>query len=118
MQKLGLDREVSSRVTQIILSTKKYQPLLANIDNLIFLNVDLGILGTTASRYQEYTRAIRQEYRHLSDRNYQQGRKQVLNQFSSRARIYYTDYFFQKFELSARKNIQLELNALGSDLKK
>ena len=115
MQKLALDREVRSRVTQIILSTKKHQPLLTNSDNLIFLDLDLGILGATASRYQAYAQAIRQEYQHLSDRNYQQGRKQVLSQFISKSQIYYTDYFFQKFELSARENIRLELNNLDSN---
>lgn len=95
---------------QIILSTRKHEPFLEDRDNLIFLDVDLSILGAAPDRYLAYSQAIRQEYHRLSDRDYQAGRKQVLTQFLARDRIYYTDYFYQKLESSARKNLQAEIN--------
>lgn len=106
---LGVASDLIQSVKQIILSTQKHVPLINTVDNLIFLDVDLAILGTSPNKYQEYARAIRQEYSWLSDRQYQQGRKQVLTNFLTRKRIYYTDYFYQKFELKARFNIVSEI---------
>ena len=74
----------------------------------------MAILGTTPNKYQEYAQAIRQEYHHLSDRDYQVGRKKVLSKFSARDRIYYTDYFYKQLESVARKNIQAEINHLDA----
>jgi len=108
--RFNLDRDTIQLVKQIIISTQKHQQRVRGTDNLIFLDVDLAILGATSDRYQEYAREIRKEYGYLSDRQYQQGRKRVLASFISRSRIYYTDYFYQKLEQQARHNIQAELN--------
>ena len=111
LEQLNIDRRVIEVVEQIILSTKNHQPLIDSIDRLLFLDIDLAILGTTPNKYQKYTQAIRQEYNHLSDRDYQIGRKKVLTQFLNRERIYYTDYFCQRLETAARKNLQTEIAA-------
>ena len=108
LNKLNLDRDIIRSVKQIIISTQKHQPLMEGIDNLIFLDADLAILGATSDRYQKYAREIRKEYSYLSDRDYQQGRKRVLASFISKPRIYYTDYFYRKLEQQARDNIQTE----------
>lgn len=64
-------------------------------------------------KYLQYAQAIRKEYSHLSDRDYQLGRKKFLIQFLAKTRIYYTDYFYQWLELTARNNLQTEINRLG-----
>ncbi|WP_036477823.1 hypothetical protein [Myxosarcina sp. GI1] len=112
LKQLNIDAEIIKAVAQIILSTINHQPLLEEIDNLIFLDADLAILGTTGDKYLQYSQAIRQEYFHLSDRDYYQGRKKILKQFLARERIYYTDYFYQRLELQARKNLQAEINQI------
>ena len=109
LNKLNICDRVIQTVKQIILSTQKHQPILDSIDNLILLDADLSILGTSPDSYERYSTAIRQEYRWLGDRDYQQGRKAVLTNFLSRKRIYYTDYFYQKLESSARRNLQAEV---------
>lgn len=109
LNKLNICDRVIQTVKQIILSTQKHQPILDSIDNLILLDADLSILGTSPDSYERYSTVIRQEYRWLSDRDYQQGRKAVLTNFLSRKRIYYTDYFYQKLESSARRNLQAEV---------
>ena len=96
-------------VEQIILSTQKHQPLIDTIDCLIFLDIDLAILGSPSAKYKKYAQAIRQEYSWLSDRNYQRGRKQVLTNFLARERIYYTEYF-QQLESPARANLRTEID--------
>ncbi|MEM9509882.1 MAG: hypothetical protein AAGA16_19730 [Cyanobacteria bacterium P01_E01_bin.35] len=114
LSKLRVNFDTLRLVQQIILSTRKHEPFLEATDNLIFLDVDLSILGTSPDKYLAYSQAIRQEYSHLSDRDYQVGRKQILTQFLARDRIYYTDYFYQQLESNARKNLQTEINSLVS----
>ena len=113
LNQLKISAEIIEVVKQIIISTQKHQPAVNNLDNnldiLIFLDADLSILGTSLDNYLKYAQAIRQEYNWLSDREYQKGRKQVLINFLSRERIYYTDYFYHKLEIPARNNLQAEL---------
>jgi predicted metal-dependent HD superfamily phosphohydrolase len=106
---LNIPPDIIQSVKQIILSTQKHQPLIDSADNLIFLDLDLAILGTKPNNYLKYAQAIRQEYSWLGDRDYQRGRKQVLTSFLARERIYYTDYFYQKLELTARENLVTEI---------
>lgn len=112
LNKLNLPPDLIQSVKQIIVSTQKHQPLLNNIDNLIFLDIDLAILGSSMLQYQQYAQAIRREYAWLSDREYKQRRTKILTQFLTRKRIYYTDYFYQQLESAARANIISEINIL------
>ncbi|MDJ0534939.1 MAG: hypothetical protein QNJ70_21075 [Xenococcaceae cyanobacterium MO_207.B15] len=109
LKNLKISPDIIQLVKQIILSTQKHEPLTDNIDNLIFLDTDLSILGTSLDKYFKYVQAIRQEYIWLSDGDYQQGRKQVLTNFLARERIYYTDYFYQQLEVQARTNLKAEI---------
>ena len=113
LTRLNVAPDIVQTVKQIILSTRKHQPLTNSIDNLIFLDLDLAILGVSSDRYFEYATAIRKEYSWFSDRNYQKGRKQVLNTFLTRSKIYYTDYFYQTREQQARANLAREIGLLS-----
>ena len=110
LNKLGLEPKITELVTQIIISTQNHQPLIQSVDNLIFLDLDLAILGASPDKYNEYAQKIRKEYSHKCDRDYFRGRKQVLTEFLSRPKIYYTDYFYRKFEQQARRNIEAKLS--------
>jgi predicted metal-dependent HD superfamily phosphohydrolase len=106
---LGVAPDIILGVKQIILSTEHHQPLIDSIDNLIFLDLDLAILGASSERYLQYAASIRQEYNWLSDREYDQGRKRVLTNFLAREKIYYTDYFRQKLAHQAKVNLAREI---------
>lgn len=108
---LNVSPDIIQLVKQIILSTQKHKPLINSIDNLIFLDLDLSILGVSTNKYLKYTQAIRKEYSWLSDRDYQKGRKQVLINFLARERVYYTDYFYQQLEVQARSNLKSEIES-------
>lgn len=110
LNQLNLEPKIIELVTQIIVSTQKHKPLIESRDNLIFLDLDLAILGTSPDKYSEYAQQIRKEYSYKCDRDYSRGRKQILTIFLSRPKIYYTDYFYSKFEQQARNNIEAELN--------
>ena len=62
LNSLNISLDTIHLVKQIILSTKKHQPLVDSIDNLIFLDADLSILGALPEKYFAYATAVRQEY--------------------------------------------------------
>ncbi len=109
---MNIAPDIIELVKQIILSTQKHQPLTTNINNAIFLDMDLSILGTSTASYLKYSQAIRQEYIWLSDQDYQKGRIEVLSSFLAKKRIYFTEYFYQKLEAKARANLELEIKKL------
>jgi len=65
------------------------------------------------SRLVHYYKNARKEYAIFPDFVYKPGRKKVLLHFLAMERIFKTDYFFHKFEMQAKQNLQKELEMLG-----
>ena len=117
LDRLNLPTEAIANIKTLILTTRTHQPLPENIDSQIFLDADLSILGSSDSDYQAYTRAIRQEYAWLSDREYRDGRLRILQNLWQRQRLYHTPQFFVCWEQQARKNLQAEIHIHQHQLK-
>ncbi|OKH19164.1 hypothetical protein NIES593_21225 [Hydrococcus rivularis NIES-593] len=113
LTRINVSQETIEKVEKMILMTKQHQDLSGDIDMQIFLDADLSILGSSPLEYQAYARAIRQEYAWVSEKEYRLKRKQVLENFLSRERIYSTDYLFKKLEMRSRENIQAEIKFLS-----
>lgn len=111
---LAIPAETIDRSVRIILATQKHQARENDIDCQIFLDADLSILGSSEAKYREYAQAIAQEYSWLSEVEYRSGRKQVLENFLKRERIYFTEQMFTRLEEKARQNIQEEIKYLSS----
>ena len=112
LQSLNVSTSTITTVKQLILVTKNHQFNYNDIDSCIFSDADLAILGTKSSQYWSYANAIRQEYAWVSDRDYCQGRRQVLEKFLQRDQIYATEFMGQTYELRARRNLQAEIQRL------
>lgn len=108
LAKLGSSAERIANVTQLIEATAGHK-FHQQSDVNYFLDVDLSILAGTAESYDEYAANVRKEYSIYPNNEYWQGRKQVLQSFLSSKRIFKTDYFFEKYEAHARRNIAREL---------
>ena len=59
---LGIPGNTINMVARLILDTKHDRSYIEDIDTQVLLDADLAILGTTPEKYQQYARAIRQEY--------------------------------------------------------
>ena len=116
LTELSIPLATIARVKTLILSTKTHQAPPDDIDCQILLDADLAILGAPASEYKAYSMAIRQEYSWIPDREYRWGRKQVLDKFLQRNRIYYTSVLFLALEEKARHNLQGEIGDLGGSV--
>ncbi len=109
-----LSQTTLSRVRALTMATYKHELIDPHDTDMgYFLDMDLSILGASPQVYQDYAKAIRQEYHHVSDIDYQQGRKAVLERFLQRPRLYFSEFFYTKFEQQARANLSQEIAELS-----
>ncbi|QLE59044.1 hypothetical protein [Nostoc sp. TCL26-01] len=113
LKSLGISLSYINTVKRLILNTKHHKAAADDIDSQVLLDADLAILAADPDEYEEYANAIRREYAWVSDIDYIQGRKQVLEKFLQRERIYFTPMMFASAEQSARANMQGEIHRLS-----
>jgi predicted metal-dependent HD superfamily phosphohydrolase len=111
MRLLEVPQTVIESSVQQILATKKHI-LSDDGDTNFFTDADLSILGQEWDVYSDYYKKIRKEYSLIPDIIYMPGRKNVVQRFLQMERIFKTDFFFNKFELQAKENLQRELELL------
>lgn len=114
LSNLSIAPETIATVEKMILSTKTHRVSPDDLDTQILLDADLAILGSSPSDYQAYAQGIRREYDWVGDREYCLKRKDVLEKFLERDRIYRTDRLFKRLESSARYNLRSEIESLSS----
>jgi predicted metal-dependent HD superfamily phosphohydrolase len=97
------------RAASLILKTKTHDAG-ADADAQVLLDADLAILGADEQAYRTYAGQIRQEYAWVPEPAYRAGRRQVLERFLTRPRIY---HFLGHLEEPARKNLAAEIAHLA-----
>ncbi|MGX9146018.1 HD domain-containing protein [Mesorhizobium sp. 128a] len=108
-----------SRIAAMILATATHQlpsfdDAAAMRDASLFLDMDLSILGTAPDAFDDYERAVRQEYAWVEEPMWRAGRSAVLKSFLVRDHIFHTDEFRRRFEPQARQNIARSIEALAA----
>jgi predicted metal-dependent HD superfamily phosphohydrolase len=98
-------REVAS----LILKTKTHEAR-DDPDAQVLIDADLAIFGVSESAYRAYAEKIRQEYAWVPEPDYRIGRRQVLERFLTRPRIF---HLLAHLEESARRNISAEIARLA-----
>ncbi|MGD1319684.1 HD domain-containing protein [Chryseobacterium sp. 2R14A] len=111
LEDLNIAKDDIQKVYAQILATKSHQKSDGQDTNFL-LDADLSILGKDNKAYLEYTKQIRKEYSIYPDFLYKPGRKKVLEYFLELESIFKTDFFKAKYEVQARKNIEVELRNL------
>jgi predicted metal-dependent HD superfamily phosphohydrolase len=97
-------------VASLILRTKTHDAD-EDVDAQVLLDADLAILGASESAYRAYADQIRQEYAWVPEADYRMGRRQVLEHFLARPRIF---HLLAHLEEPARRNIAAEIAQLAS----
>jgi len=105
------DRELSEQVAELVLTTEKHQLFYSTSDEKYFLDADLSILGESSEVYIQYAQKIRKEYGWVEAADFKRERHAVLERLSRSDFIFFSDYFREKFEAMARKNLQMELDS-------
>lgn len=113
----GLDL---ARVAQLIELTAHHGSLSADdvgkgpgaLDAMHFLDCDMAILGASAGAFDAYDRGIAAEYAGvLPALVFRFNRRRFLKSLLKRDRIFLSEHFHERYEASARDNIE---RALGS----
>jgi predicted metal-dependent HD superfamily phosphohydrolase len=109
---LSVPPAIIDETARLVLLTKAHQADAADRAGQVLLDADLAILGAEEAEYEQYARAIRQEYEWVPQERYRAGRAEVLEGFLRRPRIYHTDAMFSRAEDQARRNLAREARSL------
>jgi predicted metal-dependent HD superfamily phosphohydrolase len=75
--------------------------------------VDLSILGAAPTRFDEYERQVRDEYRHVPELLFRSKRRAVLEGFLQRPHIFNTEAYADALEAQARSSLRRSIDQLG-----
>lgn len=109
---LNVNAKTIQSVQELVLATKNHNGRTLSDDAKLFLDMDLAILGMSKEIYEEYSKAIREEYAWVSEQTYRKGRVKILESFLDRERVYFTTVMRNRFEEQARWNIKGEIQSL------
>lgn len=105
-----VDKDLISRIHELIMVTVHGSPCKSK-DETILADIDLSILGSEAGIYNKFEEAIRKEYRRVPYFLYRKKRNEILQGFLSRDQIYQNQYFNDRFEKQARKNMSAVIHS-------
>lgn len=100
----SLSDNLGQSVANLIIATK-HSATPTDSDVQLIVDIDLSILGQPENRFDEYERQIRKEYKLVADDKFAAGRSAILRSFLDRPSIYSTQFFRNKYEMQARRNI-------------
>jgi len=86
----------------------------SNSGTRLIVDIDLSILGTAESRYEEFETAIRKEYKYVPWFIFKRKRIELLQYFLDRESIYSQEYYIDSLEKQARVNIKNAIAKLKS----
>lgn len=108
LDQAGAPQEQIERITGIILDTR-HKEAANSPDGALVADADLAILAAPEDQFAAYEQAIREEYSHLSDAEFEGGRKQFLGSMLGREQIFQT-LAFSRLESLARTNLQIAVS--------
>ena len=112
LQQTGASQRRCQRVYDHILATK-HDAEPPDADARLLVDIDLSILGRDETFYDRFEENVRKEYRWVPWPLYRRKRRQILASFLSRASIYSTAHFRDRYEHAARRNLDRAISALG-----
>lgn len=94
----------------IVLTQHRSEP--ADRDGAFVVDIDLSSLGADWHRFERDSMNLRKESTHLSNQDYNRGKRQFFEGLLQRPRIYFTRTFSDLYDSCARSNIKRYLNSL------
>ena len=107
---MGVGADARRRVHNLVMVTADHDP--STQDEQLLADLDLSVLGARPTLYDAYSKAIREEFAHLSDEDFRTGRAQFLSSLLDKDAIYHTPEFRAQYERTAKQNLRRELESL------
>jgi len=111
LQEARVSPETIEQVQRLVLATKTHESNSEPLQALM-LDVDLSILGSEPNRFAEYERQIRQEYSWVPLEIFIPKRREILERFLKRRRLFHLPWFNERLESQARRNLRDSLRRL------
>ena len=108
LSEAGLTDSFVEDVNKLILATK-HKEIPKEKDARYAVDIDLVALGKPEREFDEYGKDIREEYNWVSEEQFKQERSTILKSFLKRQSVYLTDFFKEKYEAKAIKNLERAL---------
>ncbi len=110
---LGVDDAVVVEVARLVRLTLTHDPAPDDRLGALLSDADLAVLGADPARYGRYAADVRQEYAHVPDAAFREGRSAVLRSLLERPRLYATPEGHRRWEAAARRNLSDEITRLA-----
>jgi len=107
----GLPNTFIESVRRLVMATKRHE-VEPGSDEAVMVDVDLSVLGQPAKRFAEYEEQIRQEYAWVPAGVFGPKRAEILEGFLVRQHIFNTQWFREKYERSARCNLEASIRKI------
>lgn len=101
----GASADCAQRVFDLVMVTRHDQAP-GNRDQQVLLDIDLSILGQTTPVFDAYEQQIAEEFAAVPSAQRRTRRRQILQRFLDRPRIFHTNRFHDLLEARARANLQ------------
>jgi predicted metal-dependent HD superfamily phosphohydrolase len=102
----------AAEVARLVRLTEEHSPEPDDRAGRILCDADLGILAAPAERYRTYAAGVRDDYAHIDDASFREGRLAVLEDLLARDQLFHTDLARERWEPLARANLAAEVAAL------
>jgi pantetheine-phosphate adenylyltransferase len=111
---MGLGNEFAEKVASLILVTKHSKPAKSK-DEAFLMDIDLVSFGRSERIFNIYRDNVRAEYASVSPEIFEKKSAEILSSFvpPNRDSIYQSDFFKNRYETQARKNLQREIEQLS-----
>ena len=104
LHQAGVSAAVKEVVYNMILATR-HSGRPGSAEEQLVVDIDLSILGADENRFTEYEAQIRREYKWVPWFMYKNKRRELLQGFLNRPRLFSTKSFYDAYEERARNNI-------------
>lgn len=108
IKKIHLSDVFGKKVAELILATKHIE-IPEDYDAKLITDIDLSSLGSNWQKFEKNSRNIRREYEWVPEDEFLIKRSTILKSFIQRPSIYSTQFFRNKYEAQARRNIARSL---------
>lgn len=114
---LGCFRRFAKTVSDLVLETRHISEPV-DFDAKLLCDIDLSPLGISFAEFDRNAAFIREEYAHVSDTDFANGRMRILKKYLDKQNIYNYKYFQDKYGDLAEENLKRSMANLSRMLDK
>lgn len=111
----AMDTELAGKIYRLIMVTM-HNDAPEGIDEKYVVDIDLSSFGLPWGEFVRDSLNVQREFSHLSDQEFARRNLKFLKSLQDRPQIFFTDFYKQKYEQTARRNIAKRIATLNEYL--